>query len=386
MHNIRIEDKLSNFGTTIFTVMSSLAQKHNAINLSQGFPDFQPDPHLIEIAQKYIDSPFQQYAPMPGTADLRETITEIVQNCYNRKINPDTEITITAGATQAIYTAIAAFVQSGDEVILFEPAYDCYAPAIIVNGGIPVYCELQYPNFKINWDEVKSKVSPKTKMIIINTPHNPTGAVLSAADMLHLIEIIKNTNILILSDEVYEHIIFDNLQHESVLRFDELFEQSIMVSSFGKTIHTTGWKIGYLIAPEKIMSVLRKVHQFLVFAVNHPLQKTIAEYLKNPQHYLSLKTFYQKKRDFFISRIQNPFLKIFPSKGTYFVLLDYSTISTKKDTEFAIELVEKHKLASIPMSVFYHQKKDYHLLRFCFAKKEETLLQAVEILNQLNPS
>lgn len=386
MHNIRIEDKLSNFGTTIFTVMSSLAQKHNAINLSQGFPDFQPDPHLIEIAQKYMDSPFQQYAPMPGTADLRETITEIVQNCYNRKINPDTEITITAGATQAIYTAIAAFVQSGDEVILFEPAYDCYAPAIIVNGGIPVYCELQYPDFKINWDEVRSKVSPKTKMIIINTPHNPTGAVLSAADMLHLIEIIKNTNILILSDEVYEHIIFDNLQHESVLRFDELFERSIMVSSFGKTIHTTGWKIGYLIAPEKIMSVLRKVHQFLVFAVNHPLQKTIAEYLKNPQHYLFLKTFYQKKRDFFISRIQNPFLKIFPSKGTYFVLLDYSTISTKKDTEFAIELVEKHKLASIPMSVFYHQKKDCHLLRFCFAKKEETLLQAVEILNQLNPS
>lgn len=380
---MHIQDKLSEFGTTIFTVMSALAQKHNAINLSQGFPDFQPDEKLLNIAKNYFSSHFHQYAPMPGAIELRETVSDIIIRCYHRSVNPDTEITITAGATQAIYTAIAAFVHPGDEVIIFEPAYDCYVPAILVHKGIPVYCELKYPEFKIDWNEVQRKISPKTKMIIINSPHNPTGSILSKEDMLSLIEITKNTNIIILSDEVYEHIIFDNEEHQSVLRYDELFERSVMVSSFGKTIHTTGWKIGYATAPEKLMSIYRKVHQFLVFAVNHPLQKTIAEYLNEPEHYLSLKNFYQEKRDYFLSLIQNSSFKIIPTKGTYFVLLDYSAISNKNDTEFAIELIEKHKIASIPMSVFYHHQKDNHLLRFCFAKNKNTLESAASIMNLL---
>jgi methionine aminotransferase len=379
----QVQDKLSAFGTTIFTVMSALAQKHNAINLSQGFPDFEPDKKLIDIATKYLNTYFQQYAPMPGDLGLRETICEIVWNCYQRKLNPETEITITAGATQAIYTAITTFVNKGDEVIIFEPAYDCYAPSIIANGGIPIYSELKYPEFKIDWNDVKQKLNSKTKLIIINSPHNPTGSILSKEDIDILTEITRNTNTLILSDEVYEHIIFDNEIHHSVLRYEELFQRSIMVSSFGKTIHTTGWKIGYLVAPENLMKLLRKVHQFLVFAVNHPLQKTIAEYLKNPENYLNLKSFYQQKRDFFIEKIKDSQMKIFPTKGTYFVLLDYSKISNKKDTDFAIELIEKFKIASIPMSVFYHEQKDYYLLRFCFAKKNETLENAGKIISVL---
>lgn len=377
---MQVTDKLSAFGTTIFTTMSALAQKHNAINLSQGFPDFMPDEKLLSIAQKYILSPYQQYAPMPGTPELRETVSQIIQNCYERKINPDTEITITAGATQAIYTTIAAFVEKGDEVIVFEPAYDCYVPAILANGGTPVYCELKYPGFKIDWNEVKSKITHKTKMIIINSPHNPTGSILDKTDIQNLIDLTKHTNILILSDEVYEHIIFDNHIHHSVLRYDELFERSIMVSSFGKTIHTTGWKIGYVAAPERLMNVFRKVHQYLVFAVNHPLQKTIAEYLSTPENYLSLKHFYQQKRDYFLSLIQPSSFKILPTQGTYFVLLNYSGISKMKDTEMAIYLTEKYKIASVPMSVFYHDNKDYQLLRFCFAKKEDTLVNASHII------
>ncbi|GAB4207216.1 MAG: pyridoxal phosphate-dependent aminotransferase [Bacteroidia bacterium] len=380
---MQVTDKLSAFGTTIFTTMSALAQKHNAINLSQGFPDFMPNEKLLSIAQKYIASPYQQYAPMPGTPELRETVSQIIRNCYERKINPDTEITITAGATQAIYTAIAAFVGKDDEVIIFEPAYDCYAPAIITNGGTPVYCELKYPTFKIDWNEVKSKITSKTKMIIINSPHNPTGSIIDKSDIQNLIDLTRNTNILILSDEVYEHIIFDNHTHHSVLKYDELFERSIMVSSFGKTIHTTGWKIGYVAAPEKLMNIFRKVHQYLVFAVNHPLQKTIAEYLSNPNNYLSLKHFYQQKRNYFLSLIQNSSFQLLPTHGTYFVLLNYSGISKMKDTEMAIYLTEEYKIASVPMSVFYHDNKDYHLLRFCFAKKEETLSKAANIIHSI---
>ncbi|GIV27616.1 MAG: aminotransferase [Bacteroidia bacterium] len=378
-----LRDKLESFGTTIFTVMSALAQKHNAINLSQGFPDFDPDPLLLEIARKYFSSSFQQYAPMPGCIELRETVSDIIYNCYKRKVNPETEITITAGATQAIYTAIASFVDRGDEVIIFEPAYDCYAPAVIVNGGVPVYSELKYPDFKIDWNEVKDKITSKTKMIIINSPHNPTGTTLSREDLLQLQEITRKTNIIVLSDEVYEHIIFDNQEHQSVLRFDELFQRSIMVSSFGKTIHTTGWKIGYLVAPEPLMKIIRKVHQYLVFAVNHPLQKTIAEYLNNPQNYLSLKKFYQDKRDYFLSLLNTSYFKPLSTQGTYFILLDYSKLSFNQDTKFVIELVEKYKIAAVPMSVFYHTKKDYHLLRFCFAKKNETLEKAAQIIKTL---
>lgn len=381
---MQIHDKLSQFGTTIFTVMSAMAQQYRAINLSQGFPDFAPNENLLNIATKYFSSTtVHQYAPMPGLPELRETISQIVWQCYKRKIDIDKEVLVTAGATQALYTAIAAFIQTGDEVIIFEPAYDCYAPAVITNGGIPIYCELTFPEFKINFDELKNKITSKTKMIIINTPHNPTGAILSEQDILQLIDVVKHTSIIILSDEVYEHIIFDEHTHHSVLKYDELYHRSIAVSSFGKTIHTTGWKIGYIVAPPHLMHPIKKIHQFLVFAVNHPLQKTIAEYLTNPDNYLSIKIFYQQKRDYFIQLIQSSSFRILPTKGTYFVLLDYSNISQKKDTDFVIELVEKYKLAAIPMSAFYHNKKDNHLLRFCFAKKEETLEKAAKIINVL---
>lgn len=379
-----MKDKLSSFGTTIFTVMSALAQKHNAINVSQGFPDFNCDNQLIELCHKYFSSNFHQYAPMPGIIELRETVSKIIQTCYNKKTNPETEITITAGATQGIYTAISAFINKGDEVILFEPAYDCYAPAILVNGGIPIYCKLNSSDFSINWNEVASKISPKTKMIIINSPHNPTGTVINKTDVENLILLTKNTDIIILSDEVYEHIIFDGLTHESVLRYEELFQKSIMISSFGKTIHTTGWKIGYVAAPEHLMKVFRKVHQFLVFAVNHPLQRVISEYLQNKENYLGIKVFYQQKRDYFVNLIKGSAFEIMPSQGTYFVLLKYNHISMLKDTDFTIELTEKYKLATIPLSAFYHNNEDNKLIRICFAKKDETLLKASQIINLLN--
>ena len=380
---MQIQSKLPNIGTTIFTVMSGLAREHNAINLSQGFPDFGCDPFLLELAQKYMQAGFNQYPPMQGVMPLRERITEIIKNCYGANYNPDTEITITAGATQGIYTSIAAFINKGDEVIVFEPAYDCYVPAIEVHGGVTVPIQLGYPGFTINWEEVKQKVNSKTRMIIINTPHNPSGTVLNEKDLLQLQNIVSGKNILVLSDEVYEHMAFDNHPHQSVARFEQLRQQSIIISSFGKTVHTTGWKIGYVAAPKDIMAEFRKVHQFLVFAVNHPLQLALSDFLADKKNYFELKNFYQRKRDNFQKLIAGSRFGIEPCTGTYFQLLSYKNISDEKDTDFAIRLTKEKKLASVPLSVFYSKHTDNKLLRFCFAKKDETLQQAAEIINEL---
>lgn len=380
---MQIQSKLPSVGTTIFTVMSGLAREHNAINLSQGFPDFYPDQKLLELSAKYMNTGFNQYAPMQGVIQLRERIAEILQSCYKASYSPDAEITVTAGATYAIYTCIAAFINKGDEVIIFEPAYDCYSPAIEVHGGVTVPIELQYPGFTIDWNFVKSKITSKTKMIIINSPQNPSGTTLTAGDLKELENLVKGKNIIVVSDEVYEHMAFDNKPHQSVALFETLRQQSIIVSSFGKTVHTTGWKIGYVAAPKELMTEWRKVHQFLVFTVNHPFQMALADYLADKKNYLELKHFYQAKRDYFQKLISASRFTIEPCSGTYFQLLNYKKISEEKDTDFAIRLTKEKKLASIPLSVFYTSKKDDKLLRFCFAKKEETLEKAAEIICKL---
>ncbi len=377
---MHISSKLPKVGTTIFTIMSGLAREHKAINLSQGFPDFEADPLLMELARKHTASAFNQYAPMPGALPLREQIASLLQNCYDALYHPDTEITVTAGATQGIYTAIAAFIGQGDEVIVFEPAYDCYTPAIEVHGGIPRPIALEYPGFSINWETVKQTISERTRMIIINSPHNPSGTTLSASDLLELERLVRDRNIIVLSDEVYEHMVFDGARHESVARYKSLASQSFIVSSFGKTVHATGWKIGYVAAPKELMAEFRKVHQFLVFCVNHPFQMALSEYLKDDSHYKGLHAFYQAKRDYFLGLISSSRFGIEPCTGTYFQLLNYSAISGEPDTELAIRLTKEKGLAAIPLSVFYSDQRQQNLLRFCFAKKEETLQQAAEII------
>lgn len=377
---MQIKSKLPNIGTTIFTVMSGLAKEYNAINLSQGFPDFGCSPKLLELAQKNLLSGFNQYAPMTGAQPLRETISQLLQNCYQATYHPETEITITAGATQGIYTSIAAFINKGDEVIVFEPAYDCYIPAIEVHGGVVKPIALEYPNFTINWNTVKNTITDKTRMIIINSPHNPSGTTLNESDLLELQKIVAGTNIIVISDEVYEHMVFDGKPHQSVARFKTLAAQSIIVSSFGKTIHATGWKIGYVAAPKELMVEFRKVHQFLVFCVNHPFQLALADYLKDESTYKDLNQFYQAKRDYFGKLITTSRFEMEPCTGTYFQLLNYKKITDEKDTDFAIRLTKEKGLASIPLSVFYSNQQQQQLLRFCFAKKEETLEKAAEIL------
>lgn len=380
---MRINSKLPNIGTTIFTTMGALAREHNAINLSQGFPDFGCDAKLLELANKYMQAGFNQYAPMQGSMQLRETIATILSTCYDAAYHPESEITVTAGATQGIYTTIAAFINKGDEVIVFEPAYDCYIPAIELHGAKAVPLQLSYPGFHINWDEVKQHINPKTRMIIINSPHNPSGTTLSQNDLKQLEALVKDKDILVLSDEVYEHMAFDSQPHQSVARYTSLKQQSIIVSSFGKTVHTTGWKIGYVAAPEYLMKEFRKVHQFLVFAVNHPFQLALSDFLSNKENYLELKHFYQQKRDLFRKLISSSRFKIEPCTGTYFQLLNYSAITQEEDADYAIRLTKESKLASIPLSVFFTNNTDHKLLRFCFAKKTETLEKAAEVINSL---
>jgi methionine aminotransferase len=380
---LSISSKLPKSGTSIFSVMSALANEQNALNLSQGFPSFDCNTHLKELVNKYIQDKKNQYAPMPGILALREAIAQKTEELYSAKYNPETEITVTAGATQAIYTAISALINEGDEVIVFEPAYDCYVPAIELNGGKAVYAQLKFPNYKVDWEEVKKLVKRQTKMIIINTPNNPTGSIFTAADMAKLEKIVKNTDIIILSDEVYEHIIFDKFEHQSVARYPKLAERSVIVSSFGKTFHTTGWKIGYVVAPEKLMIEFRKVHQFLVFSVNTPIQYAYADFLQLKEEYLGLGKFYQEKRDYFLQQIKGSRFEPLPCSGTYFQLLKYNKISEEKDTEIAKKFTIENKIASIPVSVFYHKPTDNNVLRFCFAKDKETLEKAGAILKKI---
>jgi len=377
---MHINSKLPHVGTTIFTVMSALANEHNAINLSQGFPNYPSSQKLNDLVNNAMNNGFNQYAPMAGLLNLRVAISNKYDLLYKSTYHPEKEITITAGATQAIYTVISAFVHQNDEVIIFKPAYDCYQPAIEINGGKTIAIQLSAPEYKVVWTEVASKISSKTKMIIINSPHNPSGTIWSKSDMLELQRLTANTNIIILSDEVYEHIVFDNEKHHSICLFDDLKQRSFITASFGKTFHNTGWKVGYCCAPETLMQEFRKVHQFNVFSVNHPVQKGISDFMLDADTYLGLNRFFEKKRDLFLNLIKKSRFKFTPSQGTYFQVLDYSEITSENDVEFAKRLTKDFKIASIPLSVFNEDNKDDKALRFCFAKTDETLIDAADIL------
>jgi methionine aminotransferase len=376
----KISSKLPHVGTTIFTIMSGLANETGAINLSQGFPNFPASEKLINLVHEKMKQGLNQYAPMQGIMPLREVLCEKASALYGALYSPDAEITITSGGTQALFTAIAAFITKGDEVIIIEPAYDSYAPAIEMQGGIVKAAQIKSPFFVIDWNEVRSLISPRTKMIMINTPHNPTGSVMTADDMKELQQITDGTDIIILSDEVYEHIIFDKIRHESVMRYPKLMERSLVIYSFGKTYHTTGWKLGYCFGPANLMAEFRKVHQFNVFSANTPIQHALAEYMKLSSDYKILPRFYQEKRDFFINAVRNSKFRLKPASGSYFQLLDYSNISDEKDTDFAIRVTKEFKVASIPVSVFYSNAPDQKVLRFCFAKTKSTLEKAAEQL------
>lgn len=375
-----IRSKLPGVGTTIFTVMSAYARQHEAINLSQGFPDFQPDILLQSEVERAIKNGNNQYAPMAGLMILRERIAAKVENLYKAIVDPESEITITAGGTQALFTAIAAIISENDEVILFSPAYDSYAPAVELAGGKTIHYNMEAPDFTINWKQVQKLITQRTRMIVINSPHNPTGTTLTDKDMKELQKLTRDTDIIILSDEVYEHIIFDGAEHQSVLRYPALAERSMVVGSFGKTYHATGWKIGYCIAPKELTAEFRKVHQFNVFSVSTPMQYAYAEILNHPHLYQELGAFYQQKRDFFRNAIKASKFDLMDTKGTYFQLVSYNKISEEKDTDFVTWLTREWKVAAIPVSVFYHRNLDQKIIRFCFAKENETLERAAEKL------
>ncbi len=378
-----IQSKLPNVGTTIFTIMSALANEHGALNLSQGFPNYDCSDRLKMLVENYMRLGYNQYAPMPGVPSLRERIAEKVQHLYGANVNADTEITITAGATQALYCAITAVVRPKDEVILIEPAYDCYRPAVELNGGIPVIYEMSAPDYAIDWQRFKKLVTRKTRLIIINTPHNPTGKIFKHEDWLELQRLVSGSDILLLCDEAYEHLVFDGQAHQSLLRYPALWERTMVVFSFGKTLHTTGWKLGCCIAPPDLTKEFRKIHQFNVFAVNTPMQYAVADFFENRQEYLSLPAFFQKKRDFFLAALEGSRLVPVSSEGTYFQLFDYSAISDEPDTEFTKRLIVEHGVAAIPVSVFYSSQKDEKVIRLCFAKTEETLEKAGALLRKI---
>jgi len=381
-----IQSKLSNIGESIFSEMSRLAAEHNAINLSQGYPDFMVSESLVAKVNKFMLSGKNQYAPMPGVVELRKKIAQKVEKLYGKAYDYENEVTVTAGATQALYTAFSAFLKEDDEVIIFEPAYDQYAPAVRISGASPVYVGLKAPAYKIDWDEVKKVVNARTKMIVLNSPHNPTGAILDESDFEELQRIVLGSNIIILSDEVYQHIIYDDQKHHSVALYPEIAERSILIASFGKTFHATGWKIGYAVAPQKLMKEFRKIHQFIVFTVNTPIQYALAEHLENEDEYLLLGKFYQQKRDYFIKLVEEKtHFKVIPISGTYFQLLSYDGLSDMKEKEFAEYLTKEIGVASIPVSSFYHDKTDKKTLRFCFAKSNDTLEKAVELLAKVKP-
>ena len=378
--SVRIDSRFPETGTTIFTVMSRLAAEHGAINLSQGFPDFQAEPALFDAMHRHMLAGRNQYAPMAGMPELRQAIVDKVAALYGPRFDVESEVTVTAGATQAIFTAIAAFVRPGDEVIVFEPVYDSYVPAIETVGGQAVYSRLRFPDYTPDWTEVARLITPKTRMIIVNSPHNPTGSLLSAVDLEKLAEIVRGTDIIVLSDEVYEHIIYDGERHASLCGHAELARRSLVVSSFGKTYHITGWKIGYLVGPADLMAEFRKVHQFNVFTVHAPSQLALADYMQDASRHLGLAAFYQEKRDFFRNLVAGSPFELLPCRGTYFQLARYGHFSQKPDREFAEWLTCEIGVAVIPLSAFYADGHDDQVVRFCFAKQESTLQSAVERL------
>lgn len=379
-----ISSKLPRTENTIFSVMSKLAAEEKAINLSQGFPNFDADEKLVKLVGKYMKKGHNQYAPMPGMLPLRQSISDLRSSQHGIRYDPDKEVTITAGATQAIFTAITALVKEGDEVLIFTPAYDCYVPALELLRANPVYVQMRSPNYLINWGEVRKKVSRRTRMIIINTPHNPTGTIWSKTDLMELDKITRDTDIIVLSDEVYEHIVFDQQKHLSCSGNKNLAARSLVVGSFGKTFHVTGWKMGYICGPEELMTEFRKVHQYNVFSCNTPIQLALAKYMEKDDPIANLSNFYQEKRDYFIAGLQDSEFTFEPAGGTYFQVLNYSRITMEDDTKVAIEWTKKHKIASIPLSVFYRYPLQEQQLRFCFAKDEKTLDKALEVLKQIH--
>lgn len=377
---MHLNSKLPGIGTTIFTLMSQLANQYQAINLSQGFPDYECSPELVKLVNKYMKSGYNQYAPMAGVQVLRERIAEKQENLHGARYNPQTEITITAGGTQANFASIACVIRPGDEVIIFEPAYDSYAPSVNLFGGIVRAIELSAPNYTTDWLEVEKLINEKTRMIILNTPNNPTGKVLSERDLSELSRITRNRDILILSDEVYEHLVYDGIKHLSISGYPELKEKSFITASFGKLFHTTGWKVGYCLAPEWLMTEFRKVHQYEVFSVNSAVQYAIADFMKNERNYLEVSDFFQSKKDFFHNLMKNTRFELLPCNGSYFQSVQYSKISDEKDTDLAMRIIKEFGVAGIPVSAFYSKGTDYKVLRFCFAKRQETLELAVNKL------
>jgi len=374
---MEIRSKLPETGTTIFTVMSGLALQYNAVNLGQGFPDFPMSEELTALVSKAMTDGYNQYAPMPGWMPLRETIAEKIFYLYNKEVSAEKEITITPGGTYAIYSALTAILHPGDEVIIMQPNYDSYVPNVRVNGAVPVLIDLDLPGYTINWPKVAAAVNERTRAIILNSPHNPTGSILSGVDIAELKKIVSGTNIFIISDEVYEHIIFDGALHQSILRYPDLYERSFVCFSFGKVFHCTGWKMGYCVAPPLLTAEIRKIHQFNAFSTNSPMQVAFGKYLKDKETYHFLPAFFQKKRDHFINLMKETKFSLFNSAGSYFICASYEQISEEADKEFAIRLTKEAGVTTIPVSAFYTSGKDDKVVRFCFGKTGATLEKAV---------
>lgn len=379
-----LDSKLPNVGTTIFTLMSQLAEQHRAINLSQGFPDFQPPPELLELVVQALGGRYHQYAPMPGSMALRTAIAEKLRALYSVQADPVTEITITSGATEAIFDAIQAVVRRDDEVIVFDPCYDSYEPSVTLAGGRAVHLPLTFPDFRIDWQRLRETLNSRTRLVIVNSPHNPSGALLTPADFERLAELLRPYDCYLLSDEVYEHVVFDGARHATALAHPELAQRCFAVFSFGKTYHATGWKLGYAVAPPALSAELRRVHQYVTFASTSPLQQALAQFLAaHPEHHLQLPAFYQERRDYFARALAATKLRSLPAAGTYFQLADYGAISELRDVEFARWLTIEHGVATIPISVFYRDPPDARLVRFCFAKENVTLDAAAQRLRRL---
>jgi methionine aminotransferase len=378
-----LRTRLPKVGTTIFSVMSALAQQHDAVNLGQGFPDFDCDPRLLDVVTRAMHSGLNQYPPMAGVPALREAIAAKIDTLYGHAYDPEHEITVTAGATQGILTALLAIVHPGDEVIVLDPCYDSYEPNILLAGGVPVHVPLKARTFRPDFEAIGKALSPRTRAIVINTPHNPSATVWSADEMRQFAELLRPTEVVVVSDEVYEHMVYDGGKHQSVARFPELAARSFVVSSFGKTYHVTGWKVGFVAAPKAFSTEFRKVHQFNVFTVNTPVQHGLAEFMKDPSHYLELSAFYQRKRDLFRAGVESTWLKVLPTAGTYFLNVDYSAVGDEPEEAFCRRLIRDVGVAAIPLSPFYADAREQCLVRFCFAKKDETLQRALDRLARL---
>jgi methionine aminotransferase len=375
-----LESKLPDVGTTIFTIMSKLAHDHNAINLSQGYPGFDTYPFLRDLVYEYMKKGFNQYAPMSGVPQFKKRIVSKALNLHDVEFHEEDEVTVVSGATEAIYAAVTAVIHPGDEAIILEPAYDSYAPSVRLNGGIPVYVSLNLPDFSVDWQKVKAAITPKTKLIMMNTPHNPGGYVWTAEDLEQLYRLIEDKEIFIVSDEVYEHITFDGRKHLALYSHEGLRERTFACGSFGKTFHITGWKIGFCLAPRKLTKEFRKMHQFITFSTSTPMQYALADFLEDPSRYLFLSEFYQNKRDLFCKGLKATPFRFKPAQGSFFQVVSYGHLSDEKDTDLAIRMTKEIGVACIPVSVFYHDKRDHHLLRFCFAKDDEVLEEALDLL------